>query len=317
MKHGEATPPRIRRFIIDTKSQSPRLPYGRIASMVEAEYGVTIDKSSVGRIWRVSGRSHNDRMRPGIHGSGDRELGPHQRSLFYFGQRLRDRLSLPTPAQASSSSREGTRGAIWCGTSTWIDAPGPRDAEEEQVEREWGFGEIDARQQPLFGLFKQHAKGSPCWELLGEVDKASDAYSKASQAAYRAVWKKVASGLPKLTSHDVESLAVSLLVDGWHRAKGSPRINFDYRPRRMADASGWFLQLGGWGVGNEDSPRALEPVSDLHSSLATRIPKWKPVLALANAQIAAENAIAAFQQRLSPDDRLRKLIREGHCDLCP
>lgn len=317
MRHGELIPPKIREFVIETKSESPRLSYGRIASMVESEYGVTIDRSSVGRIWRISGCSDHDRMRPGIQGSGDIELGPHQRSLFYFGQRLRDRLSLPTPGQASRLSGESGEGAIWCGASTWIDAPRPRDAEEEQVEREWGFGRIDARQYPLFLLFRQHAEGSPCWDLLAEVEKASNAYSKACQAAYRAVWKKAASGLPELARHDVESLALSLLVDGWHRAKGSPGINFDYRPRRTADASGWFLQLGAWGIGNEGNPQALEPVSDLHSSLATRIPEWKPVLALAKAHTAAENAIAAFQQALSPDDRLRKLIRKGRCELCP
>jgi hypothetical protein len=316
MRHGEPIPPKIREFVFETKSESPRLSYGRIASMVESEYGVTIDRSSVGRILRISGRSHHDRMRLGIHGSGDIELGPHQRSLFYFGQRLRDRLSLRTAGQASSLSGESREGAIWCGVSTWIDAPRPRDAEEEQVDREWGFGQIDARQHSLFRLLKQHAEGSPCWELLAEAEEASDVHSKACRAAYQAAWKKVASGLPRLASHDVESLAMSLLVDGWHRARGLPGISFDYRPRRTADACGWSLQLGAWGIGNEDSPQALEPVSELHSSLATKIPKSKPVLALANAQIAAENAIAAFQQSLSPDDRLRKLIREGHCELC-
>jgi hypothetical protein len=319
MRHGEPIPPKVREFIIDTKSKAPRLPYGRIASMVEAEYGVTIDKSSVGREWRKAGHLHHDRTDPGLDASSDdRELGPHERSLLYFGQRLRDRLNLPDPGHAGSSlSGRGGKGAMWCGVSTWIDGPSPRDAEEEQVERDWGYGETDARQHPLFRLLEQHAEGRSCWDLLAKVDEAADAYSKACRAAYRAVLKKVSSGLPQIACHDAESLAMSLLVDGWHRARGSPGINFDYRPRKTVEGGGWFLQLGAWGIGNEGSPQALEPVSDLHSSLSTGIPEWKLVSALVKAEVAAENAIVAFRQSLNPDDRLRKLIRVGHCELCP
>ena len=43
----------------------------------------------------------------GDKGGWDREPGPHQRELFHFGQRLRDRLSLGTPEEVLSSIGEG------------------------------------------------------------------------------------------------------------------------------------------------------------------------------------------------------------------
>jgi len=39
--------------------------------------------------------------------------------------------------------------------------------------------------------------------------------------------------------------------------------------------------------------------------------------ALGEADGTARRAIGEFQKWLSPDARLRKLVLNGHCDLCP
>jgi hypothetical protein len=56
MKQGERIPPRIREFIVKTMRNAPELSYGEIALKVESQYGVEIDKTTVGRIWRREGK---------------------------------------------------------------------------------------------------------------------------------------------------------------------------------------------------------------------------------------------------------------------
>jgi hypothetical protein len=104
---------------------------------------------------------------PGIQLAGeisdDREVGPHQRELFHFGQRLRDRLNLPMPEEVAGAAARGDHLALWSRRSA---SDMPRDSEEERLEHEWGFDRCDAKRHSLFPAFEQHLAGHACWEAL-------------------------------------------------------------------------------------------------------------------------------------------------------
>jgi len=137
------------------------------------------------------------------------QSGPHQRELFHFGKRLRDRLNLPTPEEVVRAVARGDRLALWGGR---LASDGSRDSEEESLEQEWGFDRYDARRHPLFPAFGQHLGGHACW---GALDAANDyflQYQSACLRAHTAVLERVKERMQDLTESDAGPLASALLM---------------------------------------------------------------------------------------------------------
>jgi len=205
---------------------------------------------------------------------------------------------------------------MWGGGSA---AEAPRGVAEENVESEWRFGRYDASRHSFFAALKQHLAGHPCWKALEEVESGFRGYVDACQRAHAAVLEEVGEGLPELTESDAKAMANSLLVDAYYRVAGlSGGSEFSYDPKRVQDDVGvrWHLQLGPWGVGYAEDPAMLKPLALVHSQLAAVVHFRAELKALGEARRTARRAIGEFQQLLSPDARLRKLVVEGHCDLC-
>ena len=115
-------------------------------------------------------------------------------------------------------------------------------------------------------------------------------------------------------------MANSLLVDAYYRVVGlSGGSEFSYDPKRAQDNAGvrCHLQLGPWGVGYAEDPAMLKPLALVHSQLAAVMPFRAELRALGEAGRTARRAIGEFQQLLSPDARLRRLVLNGRCDICP
>ena len=55
MQRGTRLPPGVRQFIIDTKGNAPGLTYPQVCDRVQERFGLTVDKSTVGKVWKRSG----------------------------------------------------------------------------------------------------------------------------------------------------------------------------------------------------------------------------------------------------------------------
>ena len=240
----------------------------------------------------------------------------HQEELVYFGQRLRDRLSLERP---SAVVRLDVTPLTWCGKPLSIDTPAPRGAEEKRVESTWGFGRFDARAHPLFEPLKQHLSGNPCWQSILGFDNKSKDYYQACQRAYEMVLKKTRRSMPKATDMEAASIARSLTEYAWRQAAfpDTARIEFDYTPQRAPGGEGWYyLQLAYVGIGHEHNPEHLGGIAAAHRRLTAELPSTPEITKANEAYRAASAAMNQFRTALSPDARLRKLLVDGRCDLC-
>ena len=245
---------------------------------------------------------------------GDIELGPHQRSLFFFGRCFRDYLYIDMPLTVIEQGQNKFATTSWRRKETSIM---PQSIAEESVNAEWGYGNMDARQQLLFPYFEKHLKNHSCWDLLAKIEQARVPYWTSSNAIFDAIRKRVEEKLAAEAESDIDNLTMILLIDGFYKSTGSPGMNFDYTPDRTVDGKGWGLQLGSWRVGNKEAPEALKPIAAAHSSLGKKIYQWDSAKELAKTYRVLEEAMGNFQHSLSPDDLLRKFIIDGHCDLCP
>jgi excisionase family DNA binding protein len=99
---------------------------------------------------------------------GDIELGPHQRSLFFFGRCIRDYLSVDMPYIVIKHDQKEFTTALWQRKDTL--AP-PRNPEEKAVDVEWGYGDMDARQQSLFPYFQKHLESHSAGICLPKLNR--------------------------------------------------------------------------------------------------------------------------------------------------
>jgi len=253
-------------------------------------------------------------------GAAEPELGPHRREIFYFGQRLRDCLNLATPLEMAEALANGNGLAMWSGRPDWLTAKPPRDADEENVEQEWGFDRYDARTHPLFPAFQQHLAGHPCWAALGKVEDSFRRYLEACQQAYSKVLEEVNDRLEDEAEREAKAMAESLLVDAYYRVTTpSGGLEFSYEPQKTQEKNRvrWHLQLGAWAVGHAEDPAALQPLAGVHKALVAVLPLRVELKALGETTQLAQKTIEEWRRALSPDARLRKLVVNGHCELCP
>ena len=69
--------------------------------------------------------------------------------------------------------------------------------------------------------------------------------------------------------------------------------------------------------GNAADPTELKPLAVAYEELTAVLPSTTELTNPAEADQTARMSISEFQQLLSPDSRLRNMIHERHCDLCP
>ena len=71
---------------------------------------------------------------------------------------------------------------------------------------------------------------------------------------------------------------------------------------------------GPYGVGRVKNPAELQPLALVHQELRETLPSMTELQELAKADQAATQATKQFQDALSPDARLRKLVLDGRCN---
>jgi hypothetical protein len=263
----------------------------------------------------------------------DAQLGPHSRELFYFAQRLRERLIVRMPEAAKELGTGETSGAAWEGRPDSSPDRPPLDAEELSVEEEWGHISYDARTHSLFQPLRQHLDGHPSWSLLDAADEAIAAYATTCHQAYEAIVQEVTSLLPDLNQLDKWNMARALLLDGYLQIRESPGfqlLTVPYRdadgfsvlcrPESFEDGQGrtrWSLRLiERYYVGDAAEPLALRPLADVVHKLDARMTMVESIRLLGSTYSAAQETVERFKRSLWPDSLLRKLIQQGHCDLC-
>ena len=188
------------------------------------------------------------------------------------------------------------------------------------MEQEWGFGRYDARTHSLFPAFQQHLVGQSCWAALEQVEGSFRKYVEACQKAYSKVLEEINERLGDLAEREAKAMAESLLMYAYYRvANPSGRLEFSYEPQRTQDKNQvwWYLQLGSWAIGHAEEPVALQPLILAHRELVATLPSRAEWQALGGADRTARQAVEEFQRSLSPYARLRKLVMDGRCDLCP
>ncbi|MFW6126138.1 MAG: hypothetical protein ACOC58_03445 [Chloroflexota bacterium] len=285
------------------------LGYGLTPKQVAKE--VRLSASTVYKIQR-------DEKRRGV--QPDPELGPHRRELFYFGQRLRECVTLPLPHEVVTAKLfEGSlMASMWHGS--YVDPESePRDEEERSVEKDWGYGErYDARQHPLWPHFEQHLKGEVSLEALRQrMEEAFQGYAEACKCAYDRIEQKVGARLSHPGKPEVEATVQSLLYVASSRASGSVAIHLPYSREKSGDGERWQLRIGAWVAGWEKTPEELDPLEAAHKDLAESLPSDPALRELSRAENQAREAMQLFREAIGPDSRLRKLVLNGHCDWCP
>ena len=284
------------------------LENGRLKGTKPGGWVWRVDRASVARL---AGKQAETRE-PSV------ELGPHERELFHFGRRLRDRLALP-PLRELVGLEMPRPEALWNGEGA--EATAPQDKEDGAAGMEWGVGRYDARGHSLFGFFKQHlGSAHPCWEQLTQVAKADGALRASQDAAFRTLCGKVAERLPDLSREDAHhGLVHSLMVNGLQQGTGRDHgIAFSYDPhsRRVGPKTIWSLRLGLWAVGEADDPAGLTEIVDAHQDLLSAASTQETLSDAVSRWANLGELISDFQSHLGPDPVLRRSVLTGTCDAC-
>ena len=122
-----------------------------------------------------------------------------------------------------------------------------------------------------------------------------------------------------MTDVDIQSVAMSLIAGASRCASTeSSGLEFSYAVDRemSGDEVWWSLRLGAWLIRfqNQDD---LQILINVHKALLEESPHWDEVSEVRRHQSACQATILEFQEVLTPDAKLRRLISAGHCDLCP
>lgn len=234
----------------------------------------------------------------------------HIDNLIAFGQLLRDTLKIEQPE--SVWQHDGESGNLWC------------EYNASGLGGNIGLitGRKDMRTEELFPYFQQHLKANPCWNQLQKVEEANRVYREAVISAHNEVKKLVEGVLPSLNDpHTDAQKHLAFLHDAYYRATGGRGLDFTSEAATADDETGIItskrLKLGGYVIGQESSPIWLSDLLNLAKFLQEDLPSSAELQAVVNAEKTALQTIKSFQEHLLPDDRLRKLVWDGRCGLCP
>ena len=323
-KSKETSDP-IKKFIIMEKRNSPGLTQSQLAARVEGKFGQSIDKSTVGRILRPnSDQSNQDGGKDEQAGSPENapDLESHRRELYYFGQRLRDRLELLAPHQAlvqwkATSEEAGL--ALWSGRAATPDKDTAGLSEEEwNVEDGWKSGLFNARFQPQFAIFREHLAESDLWKDFDRLEGQVRGYFQACKFSYAKTVEKVETTLPGLLAVDVHSVAISVLASasgGVLTQSEASDFSYPVQEETSGDYTWRSLRLGAWYIKAERLDD-LNELIDVHKRLLVDASQWVEFLSLRTYRSACQDTILEFQKALTPDVTLRHLVTSGSCHVC-
>jgi hypothetical protein len=310
--------------VIEAKRNAPGLTQRQLADQVEGKFGevARIDKSTVGRILRREGDqiSHSaGGNRPTVRSETEPELGRHRRELYYFGQRFRDRIFLPTPHQVLTkwlTTTDGAEKTFWNGRPAIPVRDHAKMSEEEwNVEQGWGSGPFEARTHPLFPSFRDHLAEERMWRDFERLESQAKDYLRRCVAAYECAVMMVKANLPGLPVVDVESIAMSV-VAGAHRNASPEASNMDFsyaiENEQAGDEVWWTLRLGAWTI-RSDQRDDLHSLIDIHKSLLAQATEWEELSAVRQHEAVCLDIINTVRGALTPDSKLLRLIRSGSC----
>ena len=96
----------------------------------------------------------------------------------------------------------------------------------------------------------------------------------------------------------------------------SPDFSYAIEQEKSGDEVWWILRLGAWII-RTDHRDDLHQLIHVHKSLLTEASLWDELVSVRQHEAVCLDSIGAFQEALTPDAKLRRLVRDGSCDLCP
>ena len=235
------------------------------------------------------------------------EMRLHIDELFQFGEILRYSLSMKAPHDAVRQLRELT---AWPRIGD-VTPPARQLARQKS--------NIVGDREGFFPWRRQHLNGNECWNLLSQAEDTLSDYYVACQGAYDTISKIIRVEAPVISESDIQGMLESLLMDSYNKLNGSLAPNFYYGPLKqmVSGVTIYYLQLGSWTVGSFTDTNELNHLVDLHKKLVTGLPAGSTIKRLGEMSAKGEQAMNRFSNSLLPNARLRKLIFNGRCELCP
>lgn len=308
VKPGERPPSGLKEKVLRLAGRNPRPTNQAIADAVKEAFGVKVVERTIRRYCKVAGVATSSRRKlPG--GVPDPELGPHGRELLHLGQRVRDRIALPGPLNVV---RSVANPKLWTGESFSSE---PIDQEEASVARDWGYGNVDATENPLFESLRQHLLGNRPWVELRALQDAYSRYCTLCRETYSQI-VDLATACPTLAKEEARVAAEALLAWTYHlKVRKQPLFAAMAVPSNVDGFPGWQVVLGAWYITRSTKEKA-DAVAGTFDSLCQQALDFTSLDSLAKAENEVRLKVEAFKSNLQTDAYLRKLIRNGHCELC-
>ena len=108
------------------------------------------------------------------------------------------------------------------------------------------------------------------------------------------------------------------MLDAYYGERGMLGIEFTYPVQAVTEAGAMRMELkfGAWSV-RPDTQEQAEQMRELHRVVRGRIEGTSEVQILAECMRELEENREAFKLGLVPDDRIRKMLVDNRCELCP
>ena len=274
---------------------------------------VGTSRRQVARIWDNSGieRGGTSRSRS----ASPREPGSiaddvqlrvsldHHEALFGLASRLRDENDIPLPHRL-----------IEPGISNWMP---PWTGKLE------GSPLLAAEQEPLYPYVRIHLSERPLWGHLDALEEGMAYYLEHSRRLASAIadvaTKEATSLWPDLWSEELKNALVpSVMLDAYYGERRMLGIEFTYPVQAVREAGAMRIQLkfGAWSI-RADAQEQADQMRELHRLVRSRIEGKSEVQILAECMRGLEANHEAFKLGLVPDDRIRKMLVDNRCELCP
>jgi hypothetical protein len=241
----------------------------------------------------------------------------HTKELFYFGQRLGDRLSPHSVRELVQPGVGVQQGELWVGQPNPFLSDQPIDHLEKRVEEEWGALRYDARKHSLFENFQEHLAGHPCWPALEQMEVSFQEQRKAWGQAYVRVLNKIKKKLAELKRSDIDAQPIANSLMAYAYEEGKLEFSYELDSSEQSGRVYWYLKLGAFNVGHEEDPETLKPIIELHRELKEKVLSWKSIRTFQQRNADVRGKVEEFQKYLSSDAQLRKLLLESRCESWP
>ena len=91
-------------------------------------------------------------------------------------------------------------------------------------------------------------------------------------------------------------------------------MDFSYaiEHEKAGDEVWWTVRLGAWTI-RSDQRDDLHSLIDIHKSLLAQASEWEELSAVRQREAVCLDTINTVREALTPDSKLRRLIRSGSC----